>query len=90
MNESGADEGECSRKVASGRRVAGAITVMINARSLQLERGRVMHESLLMHVLYGSETMIWREERSRIMAIQMDNLRVCWVSGGWIKSRMHG
>ena len=36
-----------------------------------------MHESLLLPVLtYGSETMIWREkERSRIRAVQMDNLR---------------
>ena len=24
---------------------------------------------------HGSETMIWREERSRISAVQMDNLR---------------
>ena len=87
MNESGADEGECSRKVASGRRVAGAITVMINARSLQLERGRVMHESLLMHVLYGSETMIWREERSRRL-YKRTTSEVCWVSE-LIKSRMH-
>ena len=38
---------------------------------------RVLHESLLLPVLtYGSETMIWREkERSRIRAVQMDNLR---------------
>ena len=36
-----------------------------------------MHESLLVPVLkYGSETMIWREkERSRIGAVQMNNLR---------------
>ena len=35
-----------------------------------------MYESLLVTVLtYGSETMIWREERSRIRAVQMDNLR---------------
>ena len=37
---------------------------------------RVLHETLLVPVLvYGSETMIWKEERSRIMAMQMDNLR---------------
>ena len=37
----------------------------------------VWHESLLVPVLmYGSKTMIWREkERSRIRAVQMDNLR---------------
>ena len=26
-------------------------------------------------LLYGSETMIWRKERSRSMSVQMDNLR---------------
>ena len=30
-------EAECSRKVASGRRVAVAIRSLVNARSLQLE-----------------------------------------------------
>ena len=76
--ESGADEAECSRKVASGRRVADAIRSMVNARSLHLEYARVLHESLVVLVLpYGSETIIWREkERSRIWAVQMDNLRV--------------
>ena len=45
--------------MASGRRVASAI------RSL-----------LVLVLTYGSETMIWREnERSKIRAIQMDNLR---------------
>ena len=63
--------------MASGRRVAGAIRSMVNARSLQLECARVLHESLLVLVLtYGSDTMIWRaEKRSRIRAVQMDNLR---------------
>ena len=38
---------------------------------------RVLHESLLLPVLmYGSEAVIWKEkERSRIRAVQMDNLR---------------
>ena len=37
----------------------------------------VLHETLLVSVLtYGSEAMLWKEmERSRIMAVQMDNLR---------------
>ena len=37
----------------------------------------VLHEILLVPVLiYGSETMLWKEkERSRIKAVQMDNLR---------------
>ena len=64
-------------KVASGRRVASAIMSLVNARSLQLEFARVLHESLLVPGRsYGSETMIWREEkRSRIRVVQMDNLR---------------
>ena len=55
----------------SGRKVEGAI------RFLQLECVRVLHETLIMPVLlYGSETMIWREKkRSRIRAVQMDNLK---------------
>ena len=71
------DKAECSRKVASGRRVAAAIRSLINARSLQSECGRVLHESLLVPVLtYGSETMIWRKkEKSRIRAVQTDNVR---------------
>ena len=70
------DEAECSRKGASGRRVAGPIKYLVNGRSLQLECARVLHESLLVSVLtYGCETMIWREERSRVRAVQMDNLR---------------
>ena len=37
LDESGADEAECSRKVASGRRVVGAIRSRVKARGLQLE-----------------------------------------------------
>ena len=40
LDESGTDETECSRKVASGRRVAGAIRSLVNVRSLQLEQIR--------------------------------------------------
>ena len=59
LDESGTDEAECSRKVASGSRVVGAIMSLVNARSLQVERGRVLHESLLVYVLtYGSEAVI--------------------------------
>ena len=70
MIESGTDEAEYNRKVASGRRVAGALRPLVNTKSLQLEYVRVLYESLVVPVLrYGSETMIWREkERSRIWA----------------------
>ena len=70
MDESGTDEVECSRKVASGNRVAGVI------RSLHLECARVLHEPLVPVLRYDSETMIWNEkERSKIWDVEMDNLR---------------
>ena len=73
LDEAGA---ECSRKVGNGR-VAGAIRSLVNARNLQLECARVLHDTLLVPVLmYGSETMLSEEEeRSRIRAVEMDNLR---------------
>ena len=50
---------QCSRKVANGRRIAGAIRSLVNARNLQLECARVLHKSLPAPVLmYGSETVI--------------------------------
>ena len=78
MGESGTDGAECSRKVASVRRVASAIRSLVNARDLQLECARVLHETLLVPVLmYGSMTMLWKEkERYKIWAVQMENLRV--------------
>ena len=62
--------------MASGRRVAGAIRFIVNARDLQLEFARVFHETLLVPVLvYSSETTLWKKEISRIRAVLMDNLR---------------
>ena len=74
LDESGTDEAECSRKVASRRRVIVAIKSLVSARDLQLECTRVLHAILLVSVLmYGSETILWKEEeRSRIRAVQMD------------------
>ena len=71
LDESGTDEAECSRKVESGRRVAAAIRSLVNARSLQLECTRVLHESLLVPVLtYVSKIMIRRKkERSKDRAV---------------------
>ena len=55
LDESGTNGVECSRKVTSGR----AIRSLVNARDLQLECARVLHETLFVPVLmYGSETMI--------------------------------
>ena len=77
FDESDTDGTEYNRKVASGRRVAIAIRSLVNARDLQLECARVLYEALLEPVLaYDSETILWKEkERSRIRALQMDNLR---------------
>ena len=84
LDESSTDGTECSRKVVNGRRVAGAIRSVVNARDLQFECARVLHETLLVLAhMYGSETMLWNEKRSRIRAVQMDNLR------GLLGSRMH-
>ena len=48
---------------------------LVTARDLELECARVLHETLLVPVhMYGSETMLWKEERSRGKAAQMDNL----------------
>ena len=46
LYESGADEAERRRKVTSGRRVAGT------NRSLQFECARVLHESLLVVIVW--------------------------------------
>ena len=57
LDDSGTDAAECSRKVTSGRRVAGAIISLVNAWDLQ-----IVHETLLVPVLiYGSETMLWKK-----------------------------
>ena len=81
-------------KVASRRRVAGVTKSLVNTRDLQLEFARVLHETLLVPVLmYGSETMLWKEEeRSRVRAVQMDNLggllgirRMNRIPNAWIR-----
>ena len=75
LDEAGTDGAECSRKMASGRRVAGAIRSLANGKDLQL----------VPVFIYGSETMLWKEKkRCRIRAVQMDNLR------GLLGFRMHG
>ena len=79
LDEAGTDGAECSRKVANGRRGASAIRSLVDARDLQIECARVLHEALLVPVLtYGSVTMLWKEkERSRIRVVQ--------ILGGWIR-----
>ena len=63
--------------------VAGAIRSPVNPRGLQLECARILHELLLIHIMYGSKTMKWKEERSRIRDVKMDNLTgLCRVAKG--------
>ena len=46
-----------------GRKVGCAVMFLVKARALQLECVRMLHVALLVPVLlYGSETMIWREK----------------------------
>ena len=77
LDESGRDEAKCSKKVVIGRSLAGAIKSLVNARDMQLECARVLHQTLLVSLLtYGSETKLWKEEeKTRIRALQMNNLR---------------
>ena len=61
--------------MACRRRVAGAIISLGNLKDLQL--ARVLYETFVLSLLmYGSETTLWKENgRSRIRALQMENLR---------------
>ena len=60
----------------SRRKVAGALTFLVDARGLQLEHETSSALAMLMLVLrYGNKIMIYKEERSRIRAEQMDDLR---------------
>ena len=59
LDESGRDWAEYSRKVVSGRRLAGAIRFLVKARNLQLGCVRVLCETLLVPAfMYSSETML--------------------------------
>ena len=61
-------------QVGGGLQVPSGPWLMLGICSLSV---LVLHETLLAPVLiYGSETMLWKqEERSRIRAVQMDNLK---------------
>ena len=70
FDKAGSDVAESSRKVASERRVVGAIWSLVNARDLHPEYARVLHETLLVPVLmYGSNNVMKGKERSRIRAV---------------------
>src|SRR5678815_529760 len=48
LDEKGTEDAECSRKVVNGRKVAGAIKSLVNAKGLSLECARVLHEGMLL------------------------------------------
>ena len=75
MGESGTDGAKC-HKEKSGKEVVVTLKSLVNDSSYQFKCERALHEAFLMFVLlYGSETMKWREkERYRIRGVQMDNL----------------
>ena len=77
LDERGTDDAECRRKMSNERRVAGAIKSLVNAKGLSIECNRVLHENMLVQtLLYGSEVTVWYPKyRSRVQAVQMDNLR---------------
>ena len=79
LNKSDTYGAEYSRKVASERRAVCAIRPLVNARDYQIQCAKLLHETLLVHVLlYGTETMLWKEkERSRVRVVHMDNSDVC-------------
>ena len=85
LDESSTDRTECRRKVASGRMVAGANRSLVNARDLQIECARALHETLLVPVLMHVS------ERRRDLELGLYR----WTTseaflGGWIASQMHG
>ena len=65
LDESGSDEVECSRKVASGRKAANAIRSIVTAWTLCLECVRVLNEAHFVSVFkYRSEPQVFgREEK---------------------------
>ena len=70
LDESGTDEAKCHRKGVNGKRVAGTIRSLDNATDLQFECARIWHERRShLFFMYGSE------KKSRIRAVQVDNLR---------------
>ena len=71
LDEPGTNDPECRRKVVNRRKVEGTIMSLVNASGLQVECARLLSETLFMPVLmYSNETMIQKESRSRISAVQ--------------------
>lgn len=78
LDEKGADNAECSRKVVSGWRNY----IFLNTKELNLECIRVFHKSMLPILLYGSETVVWiAKYRSKVQAAQGVCVVVCLTQG---------
>ena len=77
MDEAGPDVEECSRKVVSGRRVADAISSLVNAKNWQIECASLARNiACTCPYVRQCETVLWNEkERSKIGAVQLDNPR---------------
>ena len=77
MDESGTDEANCRRKVASEKRVAGAIRILAKLGVCSLSvLASCMSHCWCMFLRMVAIKMKWNEkERSRIWDVQMDNLR---------------
>ena len=76
LDESGTDDAECQKEMASGRKVAGIISFLVSARGLQPECARV-----LFVLLYGRR----KKERFTFRAVQRTTSEVCWI-----KHQMYG
>ena len=80
LDKSDTDGAECSRKVANGSRVAGAIRSLVNARDLQFEYTRVLHETLLVPVLmYDSETSYGKRRRDLELGLYRWTTSEDWI-----------
>ena len=66
LDESSTNFAGGSRKVASGRKVAGAIRSLVNARDLQLEYARVLHEYCLCLLLCMAVRQCYRRRRRNL------------------------
>jgi len=60
-----------------GRKVAGAVKVLVKSENFSIEAVRGLHEELFVSTLiHGCENMVWHEyEKSRVRAVEMDHLR---------------
>ena len=84
LDEGDTDGEECSRKVASGRRVASTIRSIVNVRDLQIECARELHETDLVPLLmYGSKKMLRKEIRIILRIRRIDRVTNAHIRELW-------